>query len=107
MVKLERVFIARSDYAPELEAAALRHAARGWCVVPLSPGEKVPPGGSGGYLGASNDPDQIRRWWSDGIENNIGLNLERSGLVALAVDSYKPGCNFDTLRGGEDMPETL
>lgn len=39
-----------------------------------------------GHHSASDDADQIRSWWATYPTANIGINLERSGLVVLDVD---------------------
>ena len=92
--------------------AALKYAANGWRVVPLwepktdgtctcpkgsncsSPGKH--PRLNNGHLGASTDPDQIRTWWRQWPNANIGLVTDGSvvidfdpqhgGLDTLAVD---------------------
>ena len=44
---------------------------------------------------------QIRDWWSQFPNANIGLNLEQSGLVCIDVDSYKPECEFNSFIQGK------
>lgn len=65
--------------------AALSYAARGWFVFPLTAGSKIPLAGSRGHLDATCDEEQIRAWFADGTAN-IGVDLERSGLLVLDVD---------------------
>jgi hypothetical protein len=67
--------------------SALAYASRGLAVFPLAPGTKVPMAGSRGYHDATTDPDQIRRWWTDTPDANIGIALgERSGVWVLDID---------------------
>ncbi len=72
--------------------AALGYAERGWFVFPCEPGEKRPVGGRG-HLDASVDPQQIRTWWTQNPQANIGIAVAPSGLVVLDVDTAegKPG----------------
>lgn len=68
--------------------AALAYAARGWHVFPLSPRSKVPMLDSSGQHDATTDVDKIRAWWTATPNANIGLDLVRSKLWALDVDTY-------------------
>ncbi len=87
--------------------AALKYAADGWRVVPLwepktdgtctcpkgsncsSPGKH--PRLNNGHLGASTDPDQIRTWWRQWPNANIGLVTDGSVVI-----------DFDPQHGGLD-----
>jgi hypothetical protein len=74
-----------------LKGAALTAADRGWRVFPLLPGGKRPkPGFTAWERHATDDPDRIRRMWTDG-EWNIGLACGPSGLVVVDLDTAKPG----------------
>lgn len=58
---------------PALGAAALWYATRyGWPVFPLRPLQKV-PATKHGFKEASTDPQQIKQWWTDMPNANIGL----------------------------------
>lgn len=72
-------------HAPRFLAAALALAARGWHVFPVKPRAKQPLT-SNGYLQATTDPDQLRAWWRQWPDANLGLAPGRSGLVVLDVD---------------------
>lgn len=63
----------------------------GWPVFPLAPGQKVPPKNSGGFLDATTDLEQLRRWW--GPRSRFGIGLACVGCVVLDVDvrDGKPG----------------
>lgn len=40
---------------------------------------------------ASNDVEQVRRWWAAWPDANIGIAAGKSGLVVLDADTYKDG----------------
>ena len=86
--------------------AALGYAALGWYVVslcypllgggcshpanfvrrkPHKPGKA--PLTKHGVNDSSIDPDQIRDWWRKWPNANIGIDLAKSGLLAIAPDS--------------------
>lgn len=76
---------------PALLSAALKYAERGIPVFPLRPGGKKPLTPRG-FKDATTDHDQIRRWWRRWPDANIGIPTgERSGLLVLDHDAYKPG----------------
>jgi len=60
---------------PDLMAAALDYARRGWPVLPLAPGSKVPLGKlvPHGLHDATTDPSVILRLWLDTPSAGIGL----------------------------------
>jgi hypothetical protein len=92
-------------------SVALDYAARGWAVIPLhtadaagrcscrsracrNPGKH--PRTGNGVKDRSTDSGQIRRWWSQWPEANVGVATGAdSGLVVLDVDMDKKG--FETL----------
>lgn len=67
---------------------ALAAAHRGWSVFPLQQAGKTPLPGFKWTRGASTDPDQIHRWFSD-ADLNMGISCGPSGL--LVVDEDQPG----------------
>lgn len=76
--------------------AALRYAALGWYVFPLqTTGDVKEPHGMlgkpGGHNRASIDPDELRAWWKASPTSGIGLNLARSGLIAVDTDPRAGG----------------
>lgn len=82
---------------------ALAYAAYGWHVFPCAAGTKIPCIPEG-YLQATTDPAQITAWWSMFPNANIGINLAKSGLVAIDIDQYKPDCEWSSL--GHTVPAT-
>jgi hypothetical protein len=71
----------------ELLEAALRHAARGWPVLPCDPRSKAPTI-SGGFRSASADPESIRRWFDRPHPPMLGIPTGAvTGLVVLDLDA--------------------
>src|SRR5688500_10795545 len=70
-----------------LGQAAERYAAQGWHVFPLTPRAKTPLlKGAAGFLSATTDLEQVRAWWRQHPNANIGLWPGQSGLVVLDID---------------------
>jgi putative DNA primase/helicase len=73
---------------------ALRYAALGWPVFPLSAGGKVPDGNLAphGFKDASRDEAVIRAWWGVSPHANIGVPTGKpSGFWVLDVDPRNGG----------------
>jgi hypothetical protein len=72
---------------------ALALANRGWKVFPLAPSSKQPLGSMApnGFHSASNDHEQLRKWWTARPDAGVGLALKDSGLVCVDVDSRNGG----------------
>ena len=90
--------------------AALAYAERGWAVLPLQPLGKKPINEMGSR-GATTDPAQIRRWWTESPNANVGIATgSASGITVLDVDR-KNGKNGETslkgLLNGHDVLATL
>ncbi len=86
--------------------AALGYAARGWKVFPVQPNGKAPLTSSG-YKDGTDDPAQIKAWWTATPGANIGLALEHSNLVVIDADTYKPECSWSETAATNDVPPTL
>jgi hypothetical protein len=71
--------------------AALRYAARGWRVLPLRPGGKL-PATQHGLLDASSTLSDLSDWWRKMPNANVGIATgEVSRMVVLDVDTAKGG----------------
>ncbi|HLA99655.1 MAG TPA: phage/plasmid primase, P4 family [Anaerolineales bacterium] len=90
------------------EPLALEYAARGWYVFPCKPDKS--PYTQHGKNDATQDPDQIRRWWGTWPDALIGIYCERSSIFVLDIDvkNGRDGWQSLTLllkeHGGEDIP---
>jgi len=66
-------------------AAALEYARRGWPILPVSQAKQ--PFIKAWPTAASTDESQVRSWWKQHPEANVGLVTgQRSGLLAVDVD---------------------
>lgn len=87
-----------------MEEAALAYARRGWAVFPLGVRSKEPLV-RGAYKAATADVAQVRIWWQQWPEANIGLATGRvSGLWVLDIDGEQGEASFAQLvaeHGGE------
>lgn len=81
--------------------AALAYAALGWRVFPLLPKSKE-PATVHGFKDATTDEGQIRRWWAENPERNVGIATGR-GLCVVDVDDKpkNPVQGSDMLRDWE------
>jgi putative DNA primase/helicase len=101
-------------------SAALEYAENGWQVFPCyefkdgkcacSKGKNCEnaakhPRTMNGVKDATNDPEQIHRWWTTFVDANIGLAAgEDSGIFVIDIDPEKGG--FDSIeRWEEARPE--
>lgn len=94
----------------EMLEAALHYAELGIAVFPLVPRTKEPYKDSHGLLDATTDAGQIRKWWADAPDSNIGACT--NGFVVLDVDydEDKGEDGYEFLREWEkehgELPET-
>lgn len=96
------------DESP-LARAAVAYAERfGWPVFPVTPRSKTPLTRHG-YKDATTDLDQIKQWWDDHPEANIGLACDKAGFAVADVDTR--GGGHDTLDALEaehgNLPATV
>lgn len=74
-------------HSRELLRGALIYAGRGILIFPCEPGGKRPLTAEG-FLEATTDEAQIRRWWGRCPQANVAMPTgERSGLLVLDVDA--------------------
>lgn len=87
----------------EILAAALAYAAKGYRVIPVAEGGKRPHPRLGGDwpTKASNDPAQIRAWWAETPDANIGIVCDEHFGFVLDVDT------LDALDYLPELPATL
>jgi hypothetical protein len=82
---------------------ALCYARRGWRVFPLQPRTKIPLEGTRGFLDATTDRAQIKRWWIAHPTANIGIACDSAhGPIVLDVDGRSGHRSLRTLA----LPET-
>lgn len=96
------------DTFPAMGQAALEYAERGWKIFPCRADQKIPLTANG-HKDATNDLDQVKKWWTETPSANIGLACAASGIVVVDPDTYKPTCAWDQFRieNGIDEIETL
>ena len=91
-----------------LHDAALEYAENGWFVLPLKPRTKEPRF-RGWPSKATNDPEQVHKWWLKEPSANIGILAGcKSGFFALDVDPKNGGdVSLSQLLNCENqLPET-
>lgn len=77
-----------------LKEWALNYAENGFAIFPVAAGEKKPRV-DGGSLSATNNPEQIERWWTQWPDANIGLPMAANGLCGIDNDIHEGGdANF-------------
>lgn len=88
-------------------AVALYLASRGWHVFPCRPRAKEPLTPRG-YLDASRDPAQLRRWWTDEPEANLAVATGAiSALVVVDVDGPRGRASWAALEREHGAAPTL
>ena len=77
----------------ELLDTAIAYASQHWHVLPLDVKGKRPVGRlvPQAFKDASDDPEQLQEWWSEG-DWNIGIAVQASRLVVLDIDD--PGFDY-------------
>lgn len=93
---------------PSFMDAALGYVSLGWRVFPLKPRSKE-PATAHGFKDATNDAEQVRRWWTSNPDYNIGI-ATGSGLCVIDVDDKPdkhPVLGSDMLRDWETEHSNL
>ncbi len=80
--------------------AALAYAEAGMKVFPCWPGTKV-PATTNGFHSASDDVQQIKTWWAENADYNIGMSPETCGWAVVDVEAEAL-----TEWSLQDVPET-
>lgn len=83
--------------------AALHYARRGWPVHPLKPLSKI-PASKHGCLDAVTDERQIRAWWTENPQYNIGL---RTGVMWFVLDVDSKHADAAEWLDSVTLPETI
>jgi len=98
-----------AEQANPLETA-LSLARRGFHIFPLAAGCKTPRKGSHGYEDATDDPAQIRAWFTGG-NANVAIRCDSVGgrpIFALDVDGPEGAANLAYLEDKNGaLPQTL
>jgi Bifunctional DNA primase/polymerase, N-terminal len=74
---------------PDYALDCIRH---GWFIFPCHPHSKS-PATAHGFKDSSDDDAQIRTWWTQNPNFNIGIDLGRSNLVVYDFDKVAPFAN--------------
>jgi putative DNA primase/helicase len=75
------------ELSVKLIDAALKYAQRGWPVLLLVPGKKTPLT-ENGFYDATVDEAQIRKWWTEHPDANVGIRVgAESNLLVIDVDN--------------------
>jgi hypothetical protein len=77
--------------------------ARGWKIFPLQPRQKN-PATPHGFKDATNDLEQINRWWTENTNYNIGVACGESNLTVLDFDS---DTGYSQYIAQASLPETF
>ena len=85
----------------ELHAAALAYAQEGIFVFPCRPRDKRPLT-SNGFHAATIDRETVNAFWTRYFNANLGIDLGRSGLIALDIDGPEAIDPFRAL----ELPDT-
>src|SRR5450759_5294849 len=85
---------------------ALACVGRGWHIFPCWPRTKKPMTPNG-FLSASNDEAQIRKWWERCPDANVAIACGASGLAVFDVDhGLQDQSGFVALSAAMELPPT-
>lgn len=102
-VELQKAIDEHDSKPPRLLDAALRYAAWGWPVFPLKPCAKV-PATRNGFKNATIEVDQIRSWWTQIPDANVGLP---TGLAfdVIDIDPPRGSASYAELVADDAVPD--
>lgn len=88
--------------------AAIKYASMGWPIFPLIQRQKRPIT-KNGVLDATTDLNQIKEWWDEWPNANIGFACGVNGIYVIDVDyDDDKGINgYDSLKEFPALPETV
>lgn len=66
---------------------ALNYVRAGYKIFPVIESGKA-PATQGGFLVATDNIEQIKNWWSENPNYNIGLPMELNGLICIDIDRH-------------------
>lgn len=104
---------ATPEQSNKLKAALFYARVMGWYVFPCGPKSKEPLKSlkKGGFRLATTDEEQIRQWWAQHPDANIGWWPHPSGHAVIDIDHKNGGKGFISLEALEakhgDLPNTL
>jgi len=81
---------------------ALHLAELGYYVHPLKRGDKAPRT-KNGHLDSTRDPAIIAKFWSANSGDNIGIDLQSSGVLVIGPDCHERLAEFEQL----GLPDTM
>lgn len=89
-----------------LGAWAVWYASNGWRVFRLAPGSKKPLKGSHSFKDATTDVEQVRKWWAEMPNANIGAATGDDFLVFDTDPRNGSAASMETLKAeGYELPE--
>jgi hypothetical protein len=91
-----REVIMDERYSQNHQAAVAYVKRFGFSVLPIAPKEKYPLT-TRGYKDASSDLEQIKKWFLECPNANVGIATEQSGLLVLDIDDSPEISALDTL----------
>lgn len=85
---------------------ALWYETQGISVIPLRPKQKIPLVKWSQYQKERATPEQIKKWWTDCPDANVGVVTGKvSGIAVMDLDKYKEG--YSQEEADKYLPELL
>ncbi|MCM1571071.1 bifunctional DNA primase/polymerase [Latilactobacillus sakei subsp. carnosus] len=96
---------------PILLNDAMSYAKRGLQVFPLTPNSKIPLKGTQGSKEATSTPEQVKTWWTNNPDCNIGVATRGFIVLDIDINHVDDADGYHSLEVLEDtynkLPETL